>query len=117
MVETWWPRRKRVWRSCAVLVVSAPLVATSLSSVGSQAAGVVPPQAAQSTTVMTTPAVPAASWSVVPTPNPSGDWGPGTLDRLNGVSCVSSSFCMASGYFVAKPAKPGVYIGAALFER
>jgi hypothetical protein len=117
MVATW-PWRQRRLQAWVVLLACAPLLATLLSSASPQRSTASPLQTAQGTPVTTTPpTVPGPSWSVQATPNPSGDWGPGSLDRLNGVSCVSSSFCMASGYFVAKPAKPGVFVGAALFER
>jgi hypothetical protein len=60
---------------------------------------------------------PGSTWDVVPTPDPSGDWGGGADNIIDGVSCASATFCMASGYYVPRPQKPNTYFAVPLFER
>lgn len=70
------------------------------------------------------PRTTTSPWDIVPAPDPSGNWGPGSVDELNSVSCVSPEFCMAAGSYVPKPLearahrlKARVYRSFPLFER
>jgi hypothetical protein len=60
---------------------------------------------------------PGSTWDIPPTPDPSGDWGAGADNIIDGVSCASATFCMASGYYVPRPEKPQTYFAVPLFER
>ena len=62
---------------------------------GAFAAGAPPASPAAPITVP--PTVNAAAWSVVSVPSSA----PGTLNILDGVSCTSSTFCMATGQTAA----------------
>jgi len=103
------PRCWRVLAACiALAAVSLPAGAVpavagtlALASKGARA-GVAPTS--------------SSSWAIIPTPDPSGDWGNGALDVLRGVSCVSPNFCMAAGSYVPRPEEAGVYRSYPLFE-
>ena len=98
------------------LVTVASLIAASLSWPGPTVATATPHPEAQSVPVTTVPpAQTGTSWSVVPTPNVAGGR---DQDQLDGVSCVSSSFCMAVGYEAkAATSAVGGAVAIALFER
>jgi len=102
--------RKRCWgvlASCIPVAVALPPFAPPAGAGPLAVASKVAPAAAPP---------PSSPWAIVPTPDPSGNWGRGALDALRGVSCVSSTFCMAAGSYVPRPIKAGVYRSYPLFE-
>lgn len=99
----------------ACLVSAATLIAVCAGAAG---AGTVPsgPSPAEAGGAFSGSG-PGSTWDIPATPDPSGDWGAGADNIIDGVSCASATFCMASGYYVPRPEKPQTYFSVPLFER
>jgi hypothetical protein len=106
---------KRCRRRClGVLATSIWLAVMALPPGAASAAG--SPLATATRGAPVDALAPPGAWAIVPTPDPSGDWGSGALDALHAVSCASTTFCMAAGSYVPRPQQPGVYRSYPLFE-
>jgi hypothetical protein len=99
--------------ACLATVATLIAVCTGLAGAGTASAEL---RAAAAEGTSSGPG-PGSTWDISPTPDPSGDWGAGADNVIDGVSCASATFCMASGYYVPRPEKPQTYFAVPLFER
>jgi hypothetical protein len=99
--------------ACLASVATLIAVCTGLAGAGTASAGLRPAEAGGASSGPG----PGSTWDIPPTPDPSGDWGAGADNVIDGVSCASATFCMASGYYVPRPEKPRTYFAVPLFER